>query len=189
VLKHKEKPLVYLAHARTGSTSTHEGLFATGEWDVVGKHHAEFRDMPGPQAGLLRITNIRNPFDLAVSAAIPRTNFVMRDGWKPRWEDFQRGFSDMSDNFSRRRLFKHYPADFLIHFENLQEGWWHLSEALGIATPKVGGENERNTEYKGRYGGRHWRDFYTDETREKIAAEFDWELHALGYTFDKDGVV
>tara|TARA_Y100000310_G_C20458964_1_gene704400 strand:- start:310 stop:597 length:288 start_codon:yes stop_codon:yes gene_type:complete len=68
-------------------------------------------------------------------------------------------------------------TDFLLRFENLQEDFDELCEKIGVSPKKLPHAN------KTQYRHKHYREYYTRETRNIIRDKYKEDIKKFGYTF------
>ena len=71
-----------------------------------------------------------------------------------------------------------YAADITLRYENLENDLNLMLPFFGLPAVKLTKENVST-----RRNGRHYREFYTDETRDYIHNRFKAEIERLGYEF------
>ena len=69
-------------------------------------------------------------------------------------------------------------VDFVVKFENRQEGLAHVGERIGF--PEFGKSSKTNVSVE-EYG---YREYYDDELRDKVAEVSRWEIQRFDYSFD-----
>jgi hypothetical protein len=157
--------------------------------------------------GLVRVTGIRNPYDLMVSRYLKHrerfTNEAERYKWVRRQdkEGIQRSVAAASEKsfpewiqaqYGSKRTAKGYRqyldhADAIIRFEAIQEDFDALLRRIGVDWPiTVQRENvttQRASEDAGKKK-RSYADFYDDDSRALIGRLFEPVIDRFGYRFD-----
>jgi len=180
---HREARLIYLAHPRTASTSTAEGLQALG-FELMHSHHGQLRCLPiVPGYRLQRehwhaVTCIRNHFDVAVSWVWRRTH-----GRPNAWnrDTFEWALTRPVNRWIGERTMLHLhvdDADEVLRYEEFPESLYDVLERFGLPRVKL----NRQAQGRGR-DGRSYREYYDDASREYIEKRFGKEMERLGYAF------
>jgi hypothetical protein len=71
-------------------------------------------------------------------------------------------------------------VDFVGRFENMQEDWRTVQQALAISAPLL---HENSNTYSIHAAGYTYRDFYTKDTIAIIAKRYKRDIDEFGYTF------
>lgn len=188
---HPELQIAYLAHPRTASTATSAALCALPGWLLMGGTGHHDKRLPVVVAedreSWTVLTTVRNPFDVAVSWAFaqgrPRTERIPWD-----LETFRNALERNRWFGEGRRLFWHADgADIVLRFERLAQDLAQAVASLGVlGLSAVFAEDPilpmRNVS-EGR-GGRHYREFYNDETRDYVEQLCAPELEKWGYRYE-----
>lgn len=111
-------------------------------------------------------------FDRELSAYADFDDFVKRwlnraNIWK--WHHFKPQQHFMEDK--RRKI----DLDFIGLFENLAEDFAHIAHRVGVSATLQSTNPSRHRDY---------RNYYSDETREMVAAVYAEDIALLGYDFD-----
>jgi hypothetical protein len=197
---HDEKKLAYLAHPKTASISTATALKEVGFRRFQG-HHSKINCRNSPinednRHEWTTFTTVRNHYDLVISwtayyvgiasTGDQRYEKLAKIGWTLDEPFSLRAFElalEEASAYVTDRLFGHHidDADYLLHFETLQEDLDLLLKARGLKSPQI-----RQLNVTPQRKGRHYSYFYTDETREYIGKRFAKEIAELGYSFKLD---
>jgi hypothetical protein len=177
---HREKKIAYLAHPRTASTSTAAALQTLPGWKLTGSHghHDGLHGIPGGERPeWLVLTTVRNPFDLVVSDSFSSFKKLAAQGKLEFQVPLFREVVE-TNSWLRRRFWHVDEADVVMRFETIQNDLEAALAMRGEPMPEL----PRKAVSASR-AGRHYRDFYNDETRAYVEGAFAPELEAHGYRF------
>lgn len=179
---------------------------------IVKKHHAtwqqlqDFDLMSREQLDeLFRFTCVRNPFDLLVSRYLKRKGRFAEQPDKYRWaQDNPRilasmeaardqDFPDWVGGLLKRHKEKDKtvtgpleyldPADYVIRFEALQDGFDEVLHRLGVDGPiPIVKENVTSERATGA-SKRHYTEYYNDASRDLVARAYAPIIERFGYRF------
>jgi len=144
---------------------------------------SEIRRLLGPEIwdSYFKFTVERNPWDRQVSLY----------HWHYRGRSSPPPFDSFVRNPLRRKISPNYDiyaiggevaVDFVCHYHRLEQDLAAVLKRLGLEGPvtlpraKSGFRKEK----------KHWRDYYTPETRDIVAGWYRREIDAFGYSFDSD---
>jgi len=164
-------------------------LFGTAigrdSWGYPGFYHhmpaREIRRLLGPEIwdSYFKFTIERNPWDRQVSLY----------HWHYRGRDNPPPFESFVANPLRRKVSPNYDiyaidgevaVDFVCHYHQLEDDLARVLDILGLEGPV-----ELPRAKSGfRSGGRNWRDYYTERTKEIVGNWYHREIEAFGYSFD-----
>ena len=170
---HKDAKLIFLANPRTGSTSVAKALMDIG-FKQLGPHHSTMKDT-GVDYGWTTFAVVRNHWDAAVSWVFGKHLGEYKD------LDFTIGtFEFALDNeyVTEHEMWGYHKPDLLVRYEFLELDLDIVLHTLGLGPVKLPKENVSKAR-----NGRHYREFYTDETRDYIGNRFKGEIERLGYEF------
>lgn len=128
-------------------------------------------------------TIVRNPWDRAVSEWTWRKSRGCKLGFK----DFtlKRGTRFCSDFIQHQipqvdylKIGGKLAVDYIARFEDLQNEWMRITEKIGHFVP-LG--NDMRSKHK--RNGRHYSEFYDDETKAWIETLYAEDISTFGYTF------
>lgn len=166
---------IYLAHPRTASQATGQAIIAMGG-KKVGSHHGGTKTRPFPINSVL-LTTVRNPYDVAVSWVFGRhkgTTYpekIPLNHFKEALEN-NRWVITGSNNpifWHTRKRGVH-----IVRYESLQSDLEAIFPSIEL--PEI----SRSPRF-----GRHYSNFYTDETRDYVTDLFGVECRRFGYEFEE----
>lgn len=165
---HNEAKLAYLANPRTASTATARALTEIG-FVRDGTHHSARK-----LEGFTTFAAVRNHWDAAVSWVFGHHLGEYKD-LVFTVETFT--FALDNELVGKNKMWIHDP-DFTMRYENLESDLYLVLTSAGLEAVLLPKENVSTVR-----GGRHYRGFYTDETRRYIQKRFEAEIERLGYEF------
>jgi len=143
----------------------------------------EIRRLLGPEIwdSYFKFTVERNPWDRQVS--LYHWHYRGRSS-APPFESFIRNplRRKVSPNYDIYSIGGEVAVDFVCHYHRLEQDLAVVLERLGLEGPvtlpraKSGFRKEK----------KHWRDYYTPQTRDIVAGWYRREIDAFGYSFDSD---
>jgi len=143
----------------------------------------EIRRLLGPEIwdSYFKFTVERNPWDRQVS--LYHWHYRGRSS-PPPFDSFIRNplRRKISPNYSIYSIGGEVAVDFVCHYHRLEQDLAVVLERLGLEGPvtlpraKSGFRKEK----------KHWRDYYTPQTRDIVAGWYRREIDAFGYSFDSD---
>lgn len=189
---HAKAKLVFLAHPRTASVATSLALRDCGFQLLDGYGHhtllnrAKF--VMEERSKWTTFTMVRNHWDAAVS-------WILKVGWvgeicadgtecrvfKADWsKDCFRMAMDNNGFIKNGQMWGHHmaDADTVFFYEGLSGNLRSWLREFDITLPPIRKENMSKSR-----DGRHYHEFYTDETRDYIGDRFRNEIEIFGYRF------
>ena len=124
---------------------------------------------------------IRNPWDREAS----RYKFIKKQK-SNEWHKYgQNGFNEYLFKFVELGLVNYdalkidgkIGVDYIMKFENLQEDFDFVCGRIGIPQKELSHENKTN--------GKHYAEYYDDETRQIVAKKYAKDIKMFGYEFGK----
>jgi len=144
---------------------------------------AEVKRMVGPDIwdGYFKFSVERNPWDRQVSLYYWRYPDAET---RPPFEDFltSRRWRKRVDNFKIYTLDGALAVDYMMRYESLGADFAAALEKIGISEPLSLAQAKGTS----RAGGRDYRDYYTDETRELVGEWYKDEIALFGYAGQRD---
>ena len=120
----------------------------------------------------LKFCVVRNPWDKMVSK-------YYWSGSKGSFEDFVK--NNNANNWSTHTINGLPVSDFYIRFESLEEDIKNLCDKLGITDYDITKLPKHKSQT--RKSDKHYRDYYTDETRNIVYQKHKKEIEFFGYEF------
>ena len=191
---HKEAKLVFLANPRTGSTSVAKALMEIG-FEQDGTHHSA-RDIDG----YTTFAVVRNHWDAAVSWVFGKHLGEYKD-LDFTVETFE--FALDNEYVTEHEMWGYHKPDLVVRFEGVAAPYplsmeeqinfilapgvgYHFSgppKTIRLGVCKLDAIALQRANVSTVRNGRHYREFYTDETRDYIGNRFKDEIERLGYEF------
>jgi len=160
---HEGAKLIFLANPRTASTSVAKALMEIG-FERKGTHHSG-----GHRDGFLRFATTRNHWDAALS-------WVLAHNFPMSIDSLERAMNN--EYISENEMWSFHDPEVVIYYESIEDELGCILSTVGLPTVKLPWEN-----VSANRKGRHYREFYTDETRDYIYNRFREEIERLGYEF------
>jgi len=163
---HEGAKLIFLANPRTASTSVAKALMEIG-FTQEGKHHSPLECRLD---GWTSFTTVRNHWDAALS-------WVLAHNFPMSVDSLERALDN--EYISENEMWGiHANADHLLEYSTLYRDLSRFLSLFSLPPVRLPKEN-----VSANRKGRHYREFYTDETRDYIYNRFKEEIERLGYEF------
>lgn len=180
--------------------------------EIVKKHHATWQQLQDAGLmgreqldSLFKFSSVRNPYDLLVSRYLKRQGRFVDQPDKYRWaQDNQKikasmeaaqgqPFSEWVGGLLQRHKDKGRtvtgplayldPADHVIRFEALQQGFDEVLGKLGVDRPIAIVRENVTVERADGAARRHYTEYYDDASRDLVARAYAPIIERFGYEF------
>ena len=172
---HRDARLIYLAHPRTASNATVEALLSIG-FKTHERHHGGICDAMERKQWYV-FTTVRNHFDTAVSWVLRRTRD--RRGWSR--EIVEWALTEPVNRWvweSEMWGLHGHDSDEVLKYETLQGSLNALLNRFDLPSVELPRKNE--TQHR---RGRHYHEFFDEDSRAYIEERFGEEMKRYGYKF------
>jgi len=196
IKKHKA---IFVHIPKSAGTSVRESLFGGG-----GAHRtiAGFQAVLSPElfAECFKFTFVRNPWDRLVSAFfyLKNKNMMSNQRWAKenlsKFEDFN---TFVTQWLTRENLWSYVffrPQYHFISFEDKQPAvdfigfYENLAADFNVIRDRIKSSAQLEEKNRNSQRGRDYREYYTDETRNLVAALYAEDIELFGYAFDNSSL-
>ena len=162
---HDESKLIFLANPRTASTAVAGALMGIG-FEKIGKHHEDYK----MGEAWTTFAAVRNHWDAALS-------WVLAHNFPMSVESLERALDN--EYITTHEMWVYHKLDITMRYEQL--GLWlnFILSCSGLPLIKL---NKQNV--SANRNGKHYREFYTPETRQYIYDRFEDEIVRMGYKYE-----
>ena len=162
---HSDSKLIFLANPRTASTAVAAALMDIG-FEKKGKHHEAYE----MGEAWMTFTAIRNHWDAALS-------WVLAHNFPMSIESLERALDN--EYITENEMWSYHDQKITMRYEQLELWLDFILSCSGLPLVKLPEQN-----VSANRNGKHYREFYTPETRKYIFDRFEDEIVRLGYRYE-----